>query len=934
MSGDAVSSGLGLGHDGRVSVWIPILLAQVFQPGPPLMTPRTEAVVQMLADGRVMTCGGVVGEMVVALPDGGARTVVLSTDTCEVLEPRRGRWTSGPRAPYEFAYTSMARLLDGRLMVVDTSNPETFFFLRDGGVTGARGPVPVDELSMVVTASGEVLLIGGQPSGSNLASVQRYTPSTGAWVRDAGLLSVGRRAASASRVDDQVFVAGGSTTPSFDVLGADGALQSTGPLATARTFAESVRLLDGRLWVFGSASTTEFVFLDGGVSPGPSFPASIGGGTGSVRLVDGRVLVLGGSGPLGGRAAFSFEPSSGGLTRLMDLPQTRTWPTPVLLPGGDVLVVNGGLGSLAAPGTQLVSVTALSSSAPAPLPFPVRRAAALRVSPDEVLVVAVDGAGVTRWLLVDRSLAVLNGGPVPSFPGLVDALVSLSDGRAFLLGGGQTAIFHRPSRTWARASTVPANPSGVHLARVGRELLLVGTVNGAFLGAFVYDADGDAWRVVPTGMAFASRLVAAPRSPVTSNEVLLLNENGGSVFGVGVAGTSGTLEALTVPSPLVGAVARLDGTVTLAFADAGLWSFAQHRLGSAEPLVLSPGTALVLGDEARAATTPFDEVLWLSRNGSVDGGLALNRWVDPTPLTLGLASTRAVAPWFDGSALVVTGDAVVTSGRSRVTQTAASPRLLGAVRTGPTSVRIFGERLRGFGTATGDGPYAAPMDFPFVVVTLREGDVLAGQTTAWRDQFVDVELAVEPPAGPAMATVVVAGHASEPLEVWFGDPPGKSCATGASCASGRCDCGVCQYLLAGHDGGLRLCPPVDAGSGDAGLDAGTGDAGVEDAGAVDAGRSDAGPVEAGEPDASVTLDGGPEVDAGLAEYSLAVGCGCSQSSGASWWWVVAGVLLLGFRRRLPTERCQKSSQGVGVRDATHQPANSTMTEGTAASPGR
>jgi hypothetical protein len=84
VSGEVVSSGLGLGHDARVSVWIPVLVAQVFQQGPPLMTRRAEAVVQMLPDGRVMTCGGVVGQMVVALPDG-----VLATDTCEGLEPRR-----------------------------------------------------------------------------------------------------------------------------------------------------------------------------------------------------------------------------------------------------------------------------------------------------------------------------------------------------------------------------------------------------------------------------------------------------------------------------------------------------------------------------------------------------------------------------------------------------------------------------------------------------------------------------------------------------------------------------------------------------------------------------------------------------------------------------------------------------------------------------
>ncbi|MDX2015679.1 MAG: kelch repeat-containing protein [Myxococcaceae bacterium] len=893
---------------------VPLVLAQVFQPGPPLSLPRLEGPVQMLADGRVVTCGGVVGQMTVALPDGGQRSILLSTDTCEVLEPRRGRWVSGPRAPYAFAFTSMVRLLDGRLMVVDTGNPETFFFLRDGGVTSARGPTPVDELAMVVTASGEVLAIGGQPSGSAVGTVQRYSPATDTWVRDAGLLATGRRRASATRVDDQVFVFGGAAPADFEVLNATGARTSGGTLLAGRTDAESVLLLDGRVLVLGSGASTELVPLDGGPSvPGPAFPSSLGAGSGAVRLVDGRVLVFGGSGAFNGRAAFSFEPSSSTLTRLTDLPQTRTAPTPVLLPGGDVLLMNGGAGALPTPGTQLVSVTPLSSSAPVALPFTVRRAAALRLSPDEVLVVAVDAAGVTRWLLVGRSLAVASQGLVPGFPGLVDALVSLPDGRAFLLGGGQTAIFHRPSRSWARTSTVPASPTGVHLARVGRELLLVGTVNGVFLGAFGYDPDGDAWRVVSTSMAFAPRIVAAPRSAVTANELVVLNENGGSVFGVGASGTSPTIDGLTFPGPLVGAVARLDGTVTLAFAgDGGAWTFSHLRLGDGGALELTAGTALALGDEGRAVTTPFDEVVWASRSGPVDGGVTLSRWVDPTPMTVGLGATRAMAPWFDGTALVVTADAVVTSGRSRVADTPASPRLLGAQVTGPRSLRLFGTRLRGFGTSTGDGPYAAAMDFPFVVLTLREGDVLPTQTTAWRDVFVDLELAVEPPAGPAMVTVVVAGHASEPLEVWFGDPPGKVCSSGATCASARCDCGVCQYLAAGHDGGLRLCPPADAG-----VDAGTVDAG---AGGVDGGEPDAGPVDAGPgaPDASLPMDGGPdapdaslptdaglEVDAGLEPVPgapsepFAVGCSCSQSDLASVGCLVAVGLWL---RRRSTRR--------------------------------
>lgn len=320
--------------------------------------PRSAADALSLPDGRAIAVGG---------GDGAGNAL----DAVSLYDPDTGTWRDlAPLAEGRIA-PGVAVLPDGLSLLVaggedslgaEIGSTEIYRVpapeadAADAGDTAA-GPAlvtPWRAMQAAPLASGKIVLAGGYSAGTPLPSV--YDPATGSLFEIAG----GTFAPSASVTvtgDGRVAIVGGATVETssrVDVVSEDSngnVLLTTGVgvLRVARNGASALTVGSGRVLVTGGEVPT------GGVTAGVEVVDLAGAAAESTlvererirrafrpaeSLGDGRVLLAGGSDPVGGATsrAFVFDPATNRVEEVGSLPEPfsgRLYTAP--LPDGTVL---------------------------------------------------------------------------------------------------------------------------------------------------------------------------------------------------------------------------------------------------------------------------------------------------------------------------------------------------------------------------------------------------------------------------------------------------------------------------------------------------------------------------------------------------------------------------------------------------------------------
>ncbi len=260
---------------------------------------------------------------------------------------------------------SATLLADGRVLIVggcgcvtaELYEPATDTFTRTGPMLVAR----TDGLTATLLLDGRVLIAGGADvSQTALASAELYDPRTGTFSLT-GTMTTARSFHSATLLPGgKVLVAGGVNGAGAVLSSAEvydpqtGSFSRTGSLRTARATHTSTPLPNGRVLVVGGAgscaqgrpiaSAELFDPASGAFSPSGSLTVGREGQS-AVQLIDGRILVLGGSAscvqeePLA--SAELYDPGAGTFASTGPMALARDGQSAVLLSDGRVLVVGG-----------------------------------------------------------------------------------------------------------------------------------------------------------------------------------------------------------------------------------------------------------------------------------------------------------------------------------------------------------------------------------------------------------------------------------------------------------------------------------------------------------------------------------------------------------------------------------------------------------------
>jgi Kelch motif. len=128
----------------------------------------------VLADGRLIVCGG-------EYSDASGSNQTDRTTSAEIYDPVANAWTvlSAPPGATQIGDAPCAVLADGRFLVGEIDNTNTFFFT-PGVDTWAAGPAkqtsPAEE-SWVLMPEGTVLA----PQAASAPSAEKFDPATNAW---------------------------------------------------------------------------------------------------------------------------------------------------------------------------------------------------------------------------------------------------------------------------------------------------------------------------------------------------------------------------------------------------------------------------------------------------------------------------------------------------------------------------------------------------------------------------------------------------------------------------------------------------------------------------------------------------------------------------------------------------------------------------------
>jgi hypothetical protein len=293
-----------------------------FSPTGRMNTARSDARAVLLHDGRVLIVGG---------------RSALAANTSDMFDPVLGRFSEASPPPRGCIDCTLTLLQDGRVLLAggmgsmyDVNDAAYLFDPGMNSFSVAKGHLTAPRYRHTATRleDGRVLLAGGWGrAGDLLASAEIFDPATGQFHATAPM-AVGRQAHAAALLGDgRVLIAAGmaenlgsgSLLASAEIFDPSlEAFSSTGPMTTQRALAACA------------------------------------------TLVDGRVLIVGGTGGSDNdRTAFAlqssevFDPAKGVFTTTAPLPEAAIGPTLTLLRDGRVLAAGGGADNLSEAGAVL-----------------------------------------------------------------------------------------------------------------------------------------------------------------------------------------------------------------------------------------------------------------------------------------------------------------------------------------------------------------------------------------------------------------------------------------------------------------------------------------------------------------------------------------------------------------------------------------------------
>jgi surface antigen len=328
----------------------------------PLNVARYQHSATLLADNRVIVIGGA--------DQGDA-----STATAEIFDPATRAWTLVAPILHARSQHTATLLLDGRILVaggLSTSGIQSqsgrelsSVEIYDATTNRWTEVAPMVSHRAMHTATllstGKVLIVGGAITQPSASCAELYDPHLDQWSA-AGTLSDCRVAHTAVVLaDGTVMIAGGSDGRTEGFLSSTEIYEplkntwSAGPaMAVGRADQTMTKLLDGRVLVAGgitlphaaliAVATSSVEVYDPRINAwtsGPSLPTPLMSHS-SVTLIDGRVLVVGGS--MGGQLGSRSDVLDPAATAWIDAGPTvtpRTDATAILLKSGEVLVVGG-----------------------------------------------------------------------------------------------------------------------------------------------------------------------------------------------------------------------------------------------------------------------------------------------------------------------------------------------------------------------------------------------------------------------------------------------------------------------------------------------------------------------------------------------------------------------------------------------------------------
>ena len=218
-----------------------------------LNTPRRNATMTKLLDGRVLVTGGARGS-------GGGRFL----SSAEIYDPEAGTWSNTGSLSVAREIHSAVLLHDGRVLVVggegpwnvnspvvEIYNPATGSWITTGSVSTGR-----QEFSLTVLQDGKVLLAGGSNRQLVFASAEIFDPNTGAWTAVESMASPRAGNSSALLPDGRVLVIAGNNLSGMTPVGEiydplTASWISDAALEIPRSQPRLVTLDDGRLLVVG-----------------------------------------------------------------------------------------------------------------------------------------------------------------------------------------------------------------------------------------------------------------------------------------------------------------------------------------------------------------------------------------------------------------------------------------------------------------------------------------------------------------------------------------------------------------------------------------------------------------------------------------------------------------------------------------------------------
>lgn len=265
----------------------------------------------------------VVAFLVIGVP--GTSSVAVQPGQVTRAGPILGGWAAARSMLTGRAEHTATRLLDGRVLVAGGTNglnhglastelfdPKTARWLDGPSMTTTR----VDHTATLL-ADGRVLVAGGfdqlDQAERSLSSTEIFDPRSDRWTPAASMLEARGRHTATLLASGAVLVVGGFTAA---------------PLGRTGGFANLAEVYDPGTNRWSATG-----------------PLGTGGRQGhtATRLVDGRVLVAGGEGGLGGNPSVEiYNPSTNDWTFGSFLLAPHVGHTATLLPSGEVLLVGGG----------------------------------------------------------------------------------------------------------------------------------------------------------------------------------------------------------------------------------------------------------------------------------------------------------------------------------------------------------------------------------------------------------------------------------------------------------------------------------------------------------------------------------------------------------------------------------------------------------------